>query len=54
MENKFDQGKHKFTPTDLDALIEASAKTMKVSEGEENKPIFWCTHTSERGRSWHR
>lgn len=35
-----DESNHESIPTALDALIEASAKTMKVTKGTGNKPIF--------------
>jgi hypothetical protein len=35
-----DESKHEHIPTELDALIEASAKTMKITQGTGNKPTF--------------
>ncbi len=35
-----DESKREPIPTELDALIEASAKTMKVTHGTGNKPTF--------------
>jgi hypothetical protein len=35
-----DKSKQEPIPTELDALIEASAKTMKVTQGTGNKPTF--------------
>jgi hypothetical protein len=35
-----DESEHEPIRTELDALIEASAKTMKITQGTGNKPIF--------------
>jgi hypothetical protein len=35
-----DENKHEPIPTELDALIKASAKTIKVTQGKGNKPTF--------------
>jgi hypothetical protein len=35
-----DENNHEPIPTELDVLIEASAKTMKVTQGTGNKPTF--------------
>jgi hypothetical protein len=35
-----DESKHEPIPTELDALVEASAKTMKVIQGTGTKPTF--------------